>query len=330
LQTAVPTFLKVARAGERLLVRNNTNDAWIVQSVSAYKGFIIDQGDCGFHVLKVPDDKQADSKSKKKAQKPKPMCFKGMQRNLKGDPIMQVCNAKLTFWKTTHADFKGQQYQFSFGSKRCAGSVHTTGRLYKAEPTRQQAFHTDGPVKVASVWRADSTFNIKGDANQMQDLRVSDTSSWFLSALCAFFDLTALGVLGGEGKSLRLDIPIGQCVLFRFDFLHHGWKCANPHFDLPVHFRAHFYLFCGSLRELPVPDFEAALEFLCCLSHDGMDDGTKLLLLECLQTFVPDLGRKSLKQEAQKRGYHLFDNQDSLDQLGKQSEARPSSKKRKR
>ena len=241
---------------------------------------------------------------------------------------MQVCDAQLKFWETTRADFNGQQYQFSFGSKRCSGSVHTPGRLYKPLATRNQAFHTDGPVKVSSLWRANSTFNIAGDDNEMKDLPVGHPESWFLSALCAFFDRTGLGVLGGEGN-LRLDIPIGQCVIFRFDFLHHGWKCADAQFELPVHFRAHFYLFCGSLRELPVPDFEAALEFLSCLSHDDMDDGTKLLLLECLQTFKPDLGRNSLKEEAEKRKYRLFGNQRSLDQQGQPDEARRQTKKKK-
>jgi hypothetical protein len=302
LKAAVPSFLKEARTGERLLVRNHTNDAWIVQSVSAYKGFTIRGGDCGFHVLKVPDSKAHS------------VCFKGMPRTLKGDPIMQRCAAQLTFWETTHQDFDREEYQFSFGSKRCAGSVHVPGILCKPQPTRQQAFHTDGPVKVASLWSANG-FNVAGGDNE-KDLPLGKPDSWFLSALCAFFDLTGLGVLGGQGHSLRLDIPIGQCVIFRFDFFHHGWKCVDDtgKYELPVHFRAHFYLFCESLRELPVPDFEAALEFLSCLSHGDMDDGTKLLLLECLQTFLPDSGRRSsLVDAAKKRQYSLLDDQRSLD-----------------
>jgi hypothetical protein len=281
-------------------------------------------------VLKVPDGKKPSGKkpsgkkpsgkkpsSKKKTEKaPKSYCFKSMQRTLKGDPIMQVCDARLTFWETTQEDFNGERYQFTFGAKRCSGSVHTAGHLYKPSPTRQQAFHTDGPVKVSSLWSADG-FNTAGDDADQVDLPLGDSASWFLSALCAFFDLTGLGVLDGQGKSIRLDIPIGQCVIFRFDFLHHGWKCDDDtgDYELPVHFRAHFYLFCGSLRELPVFDFEAALEFLCCLSHDDMDDGTKLLLLECLQTFVPELERnRSLIEAARKRGYQLFNDQHSLDQ----------------
>lgn len=312
LEAAAPSFFKAARPGERLLVRNHMDDAWIVQSVSAYKGCIINQGDCGFHVLKVPDGNKSQSDKRKKTQKS--YCFKNMQRTLKGDPIMQVCDARLTFWETTQEDFDGEQYTFTFGAKRCAGNVHAPGHLYKPRPTRQQAFHTDGPVKVSSLWSADG-FNTAGDDAEV-DLPPGDSASWFLSALCAFFDLTGLGVLDGQGNSIRLDIPIGQCVIFRFDFLHHGWKCDDETgvYELPVHFRAHFYLFCGSLRELPVPDFEAALEFLSCLSHDDMDDGTKLLLLECLQTFVPELRNRSLIEAAKKRGYQLFDDQHSLDQ----------------
>jgi len=77
----------------------------------------------------------------------------------------------------------------------------------------------------------------------------------------------------------------------------------------------------GLLRDLPVEDLESMFEMLSALSHDTMDDGTRLLLLECLQTFVP--WRKPTKNDdhtlissdiiAAERGYCLFDTQQALD-----------------
>jgi hypothetical protein len=307
LTERVPTFLKATRTGERLLVRNEENDAWIVQSVSAYKGFIQRKGVCGFHLLKRKD---ASSKGDAATS----TCFKGV--GIEHDthhPIMQDCNAELSW-----ADFKStvfikdSRFQFSFGSKRCAGSVHELGSKHRPDPTRKQAFHTDGPITFASLWTPNSEFDMTGSESVVTDLPACDPDSWSLSALCAFFGLTALGVPGEDGASLKLDIPIGRSLIFRFDFLHQGWKCVGDDGDrsLPVHFRAHFYMFGGSLRELPVADFEAALEFLSCLSHGEMDSGTSFLLLECLQTFVPPEGsrRKDLVAVAKKRGYSLFAN----------------------
>ena len=43
----------------------------------------------------------------------------------------------------------------------------------------------------------------------------------------------------------------------------------------------------GLLRDLPVEDLESMFEFLSVLSLPTMDEGSRLLLLECLQTFVP-------------------------------------------
>jgi len=143
-----------------------------------------------------------------------------------------------------------------------------------------------------------------------------------LSALLAFFDDTALGVPSVEGAILKLAIPMGTAVLFRFDFLHHGWKCAdekNPE-NLLVHFRAHFYLFSGRLLELPTFNFEATLEYLSIVCSNTLDSASKLLLLECLQTFVPYVNYqesktdlKPFKEIAQSRGYSLFANQQVLD-----------------
>ena len=314
----VPTFLKAKRTGERLLVRNEEDNAWIVQSVSAYKGFNQRKGACGFHVLKLSDgtsDQTATS-----------TCFKGIGMNPDA-PLMQSCNAILRWEGFTSKSFiEGSRYMFTFGSKRCAGSVHVVGTKYRPDPTRQQAFHTDGPLEFASVWTPNSEFDTTGSESESSHLPPCDPKSWSLSALCAFFGLTALGVPRANGTSMKLDIPIGRSVIFRFDFLHHGWKCVDDSNDtsLPVHYRAHFYLFGGSLRELPVPDFEAALEFLSCLSHGDMDTGTSFLLLECLQTFVPPGGTRSqeLLAIAANRGYSLFADERALSQHLGQSQSR--------
>ena len=322
LTDVVPTFLKATRTGERLLVRNEQNNAWIVQSVSAYKGFIQRKGPCGFHVLKLSDETQT--------QKATSTCFKGIGMNPDA-PLMQSCNAILGWEGFTSKSFApGSQYLFTFGSKRCAGSVHEVGTTYSPDPTRQQAFHTDGPLEFASVWTPNSEFDTTGSESKSSDLPACDPMSWSLSALCAFFGLTALGVPRANGTSMKLDIPIGRSVIFRFDFLHHGWKCVDVSLSLPVHYRAHFYLFGGSLRELPVPDFEAALEFLSCLSHVDMDTGTSFLLLECLQTFVPPGGTRcrDLLAIATKRGYSLFADERALSQhLGQSQKTQDQAKR---
>ena len=156
------------------------------------------------------------------------------------------------------------------------------------------------------------------------------------SALFAFFTKTALGVPcsvqagSRDWPSLKLRIPIGTAVLFRFDFLHHGWRCSSedgypPNVELPVHFRAHFYLLSSKLSALPMANFEALLEFLSVSSLESMDVATQLLMLECLQTFVPwakpheyqNYTLKHLDDFAKSRGYMLFESQDSLDQYCK-------------
>ena len=77
----------------------------------------------------------------------------------------------------------------------------------------------------------------------------------------------------------------------------------------------------GLLRDLPVEDLEAMFEFLSVISHDTMDEGSKLLLLECLQTFVPWANKEDLKDFtlipsdvlAKERNYTLFDSQKDID-----------------
>lgn len=317
LNTRVPVFMKASRVGERLLVRNEADDAWIVQSVSAYKGFTQRKGDCGFHVLKVRDVSAKNKGDNHDAGPKRSTCFKGMDMACDAHPIMQTCNAELSWMNFKLNVFKtDSKFVFSFGSKRCAVSVHAPGTSYKPEPTRLQAFHTDGPTQYASIWTPSSEFDLEGSESMPIDLPDFNPDSCSLSALCAFFGLTALGVPSEDGTSMKLEIPIGRSVIFRFDFPHHGWKCVDDDDPgtLPVHFRSHFYLFGGSLRELPVADFEAALEFLSCLSHGELDTGTSFLLLECLQTFLPPDGKKrtDVSNLAKKRKISVFANEAAL------------------
>ena len=361
------------RAGERLLVRGQ--NAWVVQSVTAYRGYTVSGGTCGFHVLQLPDSNDLVA-----------TCFEGMSLDLQS-PIMRPCSAaKLRSKKWGIRAFKSAaEFVFSFGSKRCVTPQVRKGSNYKPHPTRLQQFHTDGPIERGSMW--DENSKLDCDAAVLQSLStltitelkacclsrdlaqtgskvdlvnrlsewldrqpkipvpVHDTMFQSLSALFAFFTDTALGVpRQGTRESLKLDIAMGTAVLFRFDFIHQGWKCVvedDPR-ELPVHFRAHFYLFNGVLSELPTYDLESTLEYLSIVSHfEPVDDATGLLMLECLQTFVPwnnaaqvgDLSLKNLDVVAASRGYRLFNSQQALStHIGTCSTIadQPSSKKRKR
>ena len=366
LRTAQHFGHKDLRAGERLLVRHQ--NAWVVQSVSAFRGFLKKEGSCGFHVLHIPDNTELHA-----------TCFAGM--SLQVQPIMDVCQTKLVgISYGTEAFNENSEFRFSFGPRRCVRPTVVPGSLYKPHPTQHQAMHTDGPVDhdASAMWTKDGMVDWRSDAWRLScisalsvdELRscceirgletrahigkekegevlaeqlfewmerkertkipVPDSMLQNLSALCAFFPKTALGVpssrSGSSGdQSLRLSIPIGTAVLFRFDFLHHGWKCVNPDSggvsDLPVHFRAHFYLFTMNLQTLPLVNFEALLEYLSVLSQDSIDNATQLLMLECLQTFVPHTSPlsgeshnlKPLNELAKSRGYRLFQSQQALD-----------------
>ncbi len=359
---------KDLRAGERLIVRHQ--NAWVVQSVSAFQGFLKKEGSCGFHVLHIPDNLELSA-----------TCFAGM--SLRCLPIMNACDAKLKVCSYGTEGFRdNSEFRFTFGSRRCVRPVAVPGTDYKPHPTQHQAIHTDGPLELdaSSMWATDGKVNCCSDAfrlsyistlsvdellsccqsrglsttarcgrtleqGELVDLLfewmekqesikipVPDSMLQNLSALCAFFPKTALGVPCSRSKqSLRLSIPIGTAVLFRFDFLHHGWKCVDEDDPtaIPVHFRAHFYLFTMNLPTLPVFNFEALLEYLSVLSQDSMDDATQLLMLECLQTFVPFAhphSRKSyvlkpLNELAMSRGYRLFASQNALDQHCKNRES---------
>ena len=63
LRSKAPNFaFKSLRAGERLLVRQESG--WAVQSVSAFRGHLQTDGDCGFHILYFPDTQRLSKKKK--------------------------------------------------------------------------------------------------------------------------------------------------------------------------------------------------------------------------------------------------------------------------
>jgi hypothetical protein len=243
-----------------------------------------------------------------------------MKLDLITPAVSQRCNATLQKFQhdISNAFVSNPKFRFSFGSKRCVKSVAVKGSSYRPKATQHQRIHTDGPTKCRThIWNDDGTLRLNGDLNDFEELRLTLMQS--LSALLAFLPDTALGMPSSASiaATLKLAIPMGRAVLFRFDWLHHGWKCVDER-DLDalrVHFRAHFYLLSGVLRELPTVDLEATFEFLSALSHEDLDDATKLLLLECLETFVPvSTVRKGFSMFAVEQGYKLFATQDSLSQ----------------
>jgi hypothetical protein len=371
---------KSLRAGERLLVRNPEENGWLVQSVSAYRGFSKIKGSCGFHVLKISDETEKTSAT----------CFADMSSDHE-QLIMEDCGAVLIRHNFVASDFHpGSKFCFSFGSRRVAQPVVQAGTEYKPYVTRHQQCHTDSKTEhdgADAMWKEDGKVDWNSDAFRLSYLctlsidelqnccRTRDIQfpfyeedhqraeqsqkdelifllgNWLetnattipvpsnmldgASALFAFFTKTALGVPcsvqagSRDWSSLKLHIPIGTAVLFRFDFLHHGWRCSSedgyPGVELPVHFRAHFYLLSSKLSALPMANFEALLEFLSVSSLESMDAATQLLMLECLQTFVPwakpfedkNYTLKPLDDFAKSRGYMLFESQHALNEYCK-------------
>jgi hypothetical protein len=293
----------------RILVKST--DGHCIQSVTAYRGGKdnCSSGHCGFHVLSFNNEKT--------------FCFKSMPSDWTQPPVMQSCNGKRTVASPKFS--ASSQFFFGVGSRLIVFSDHEKGTEYKPKPTRNQQFHTDGPLEFAAIWDKDSNLVLTGDPNDFKDLPVPDPETCSRSALMAFFSQTILGTASKSGQSLRVDIPLGCCCLFRFDWLHHGWKCMHPTDanKLLVHFRAHFYLLRGSLRELPMVDFESVLEFLSSLSlHPHLNDAAQLMMLDNLQTFVPyantstesiDYTLQPLHEVATKRGYKLLESQSRLD-----------------
>ncbi len=93
-----------------------------------------------------------------------------------------------------------------------------------------------------------------------------------------------------------------------------GWKC-NPYAEqrlvgaeLSCHVRAHFYVYSRDLRFLPTADLEETLEFMACVAHDdGLDAGTKMVVLDALNTFL------SGEEQDGDSSYTSFQTQQELD-----------------
>lgn len=93
-----------------------------------------------------------------------------------------------------------------------------------------------------------------------------------------------------------------------------GWKC-NPYAEqrlvgaeLSCHVRAHFYVYSQDLRFLPTADLEETLEFMACVAHeDGLDAGTKMVVLDALNTFL------SGEEQDGDSSYKGFQTQQELD-----------------
>jgi hypothetical protein len=74
-----------------------------------------------------------------------------------------------------------------------------------------------------------------------------------------------------------------------------------------VHVRSHFYVYSKDLRYLPTSGLEEVLEFLACVAHgEALDDATKMVVLDELNTFVND-------PDSTSRNYSGFENQQALD-----------------
>ena len=330
LLSQAPNFsIRSLRAGERLLVRQGSG--WAVQSVSAFRGHSQRDGDCGFHVLYFPD---IDDRNKKQQASVK--TFAGMHTDLKTIQFQDCSTSKLLPVNTSTKDFKkAAKYTFTFGSKRCVECKAVPGTQYAPLATKIQQLHGDGPwdYDAATTWRPFHPHLRPTHQGDIQPLPKYDFDALLvsLSALFAFFPFTAVGTAKKQAKggkqakcgkgSLKVPIDLGRACVFRFDWLHHGWSCKTGSSELPVHLRAHFYMLSGLLRDLPVEDLESMFEFLSVISLPTMDEGSKLLLLECLQTFVPwnnpedsdDFTRISSDTIATKREYSLFDSQEDLD-----------------
>jgi hypothetical protein len=95
---------KQFRAGERLLVRQQ--NAWIVQSVTAYRGFSTQSSACGFHILRIPDGNRENAS-----------CFAGLGLGVKR--IYEQCSAHLAPWQIDPVDMRvGSSFTFDFDSRR--------------------------------------------------------------------------------------------------------------------------------------------------------------------------------------------------------------------
>jgi hypothetical protein len=152
------------------------------------------------------------------------------------------------------------------------------------------------------------------------------------SALFAFLGLKPTGDRVNPAQGLRLHASIGTAVLLYFDEDHQvfaiyfyyfiltlfscvqGWKSKISYYrrpgtlqELSVHVRAHFYMYSKDLRFLPTSDLEETFEFLSCVAQGvAIDDATKLVVLDALNTFVGE-------PDSVRNAYFSFANQKELD-----------------
>jgi len=200
-------------------------------------------------------------------------------------------------------------HRLSFGPVRILVNHSKPIAAYEPEITRPQQYHKDGPTRYDSrQFDEKGSVRIDGVANATRTVPLTPVSPGrSTSALFAFFAQTFLGLRPKSAKSkgkvtttqgLRLHSAVGSAVLFYFDTDHQGWKCrARSDRDrdrimkeeLSLHVRAHFYMYSRDLRYLPTTDLEETFEFLCCVAHgSNLDDATKLIVLDALNTFVQE------------------------------------------
>lgn len=209
-----------------------------------------------------------------------------------------------------HSTSKTLNHTLSFGFTKFVKNIGIAKTKNEGVPleTRKQQFHKDGPTRY-DARQFDKDGKIKTDApiatDRKEALPTPGVEGRATSALFAFFTRTFLGlkpVARSAGskrvppmKGLRLHAELGTAVIFYFDEDHQGWKCRSEDrmyrraelVELAIHVRAHFYVYSKDLRYLPTSDLEETFEFLACYAQGRChDQGTKLVMLDALNTFV--------------------------------------------
>ena len=206
-----------------------------------------------------------------------------------------------------HSTSKTLNHTLSFGFKKYIKNVGIAKTKNEGVPqeTRKQQFHKDGPTRY-DARQFDKDGKIKTDApiatDRKEALPTHFAEGRATSALFAFFTRTFLGLKPAARSDrvdpingLRLHAPLGTAVIFYFDEDHQGWKCRSKDqvyaraelAELAIHVRAHFYVYSKDLRFLPTSDLEETFEFLACYAQGRcLDEGTKLVMLDSLNTFV--------------------------------------------
>jgi hypothetical protein len=222
---------------------------------------------------------------------------------------------------------KTLKHKLSFGFTKFVKNIGIAKTKNEGVPleTRKQQFHKDGPTRY-DARQFDKDGKIKTDAPIATDRKEALPTCGFegrgTSALFAFFTRTFLGLKPAARSKrvdpmngLRLHAELGTAVIFYFDEDHQGWKCRSKdqvceHSELPelaIHVRAHFYMYSKDLRSLPTSDLEETLEFLACYAQGRcFDQGTKLVMLDSLNTFVDE-------PDPVETTYFTFQDQKALD-----------------